>query len=139
LPESGGRMNRIVAKTNVVIDFTDDHGQTNHATSDKAVYSIVVQNGTTNGWVTLTGHAVGTNAAWTITAEPIKYDVETRHTQTEHLNVILTQTIERDLPKTNPPRVNRNDPAQSKTNLPPGSVEGVDEIIQPSGGGHRGF
>ena len=40
LPQAGGRVNHIVAETNVVIDFTDDKGQTNHATGDKAVYDL---------------------------------------------------------------------------------------------------
>ena len=38
LPPAGGLPNHIVAETNVVIDFTDTKGQTNHATGDKAVY-----------------------------------------------------------------------------------------------------
>ena len=56
MPQAGGRPNHIVAETNVVIDFTDDKGQTNHATSDKAVYDLQVQDGVTNETVTLTGN-----------------------------------------------------------------------------------
>jgi lipopolysaccharide export system protein LptA len=70
LPQPGGRINRIVAETNVVIDSVDDKGQTNLATSDKAVYDYSVQNGVTNETVTLTGNpqpqmenAQGTQAA----------------------------------------------------------------------------
>ena len=55
LPPAGGRPNRIVAETNVVIDFTDTKGQTNHATGDKAVYTYQEQGGVTNVTVTLTG------------------------------------------------------------------------------------
>src|SRR5664280_604909 len=35
VPQAGGHPNHIVAETNVVIDFTDTKGQTNHVTSDK--------------------------------------------------------------------------------------------------------
>jgi lipopolysaccharide export system protein LptA len=55
LPPAGGRPNHIVAETNVVIDFTDTKGQTNHATGDKAVYTYQEQGGVTNVTVTLTG------------------------------------------------------------------------------------
>ena len=40
VPQSGGHVNHIVAETNVVIDFMDNKGQTNHATGDKAVYDL---------------------------------------------------------------------------------------------------
>jgi lipopolysaccharide export system protein LptA len=56
IPQSGGRVNHIVAETNVVIDFTDDKGQTNHVTCDKAVYVLKVQDGVTNETTTLTGN-----------------------------------------------------------------------------------
>lgn len=55
-PQSGGRVNHIVAETNVVIDATDSKGQTVHATGDKAVYDYSVENGVTNEPVTLTGN-----------------------------------------------------------------------------------
>jgi len=55
MPPAGGRPNRIVAETNVVIDFTDTKGQTNHATGDKAVYTYQEQGGATNETLTLTG------------------------------------------------------------------------------------
>ena len=56
LPVSGGRLNHIVAETNVVIDAKDDEGHPIHATSDKTVYDYNVQNGVTNITVTLTGN-----------------------------------------------------------------------------------
>jgi len=55
MPPAGGRPNHIVAETNVVIDFTDTKGQTNHATGDKAVYTYQEQGGATNETLTLTG------------------------------------------------------------------------------------
>jgi lipopolysaccharide export system protein LptA len=56
IPPAGGRPNHIVAETNVVIDFTDTKGQTNHATGDKAVYTYQEQGGVTNETLTLTGN-----------------------------------------------------------------------------------
>src|SRR5207247_1462804 len=47
LPQSG-RMNHIVARTNVVIDFTDTKGETMRATADQAVYDYREENGVTN-------------------------------------------------------------------------------------------
>jgi len=55
-PDSGGRVNHIIAETNVVITATDSKGQTVHATGDKAVYDYSVENGVTNEPVTLTGN-----------------------------------------------------------------------------------
>src|SRR5690242_12465607 len=47
LPQAG-HINHIVAETNVVIDFTDDRGETRHAVGDKAVYDYNVENSVTN-------------------------------------------------------------------------------------------
>jgi len=70
LPPSGGRVNHIVAETNVVMDATDSKGQPVHATSAKAVYDFQVKDAVTNETVTLTGNpqpqveiAQGTNTA----------------------------------------------------------------------------
>lgn len=65
-----GKFNRATAETNVVIDWVDDKG-TNHATSDKAVYTYVITNVVqageaphldTNAPVVLTGNPVVTNS-----------------------------------------------------------------------------
>ena len=74
MPESGGHVSRIVVETNVVIDFTDERGQTNHATSDKAVYLYHVQNGVTNETVTLTGNPQMENAQGTQAGDVIIWD-----------------------------------------------------------------
>lgn len=74
LPPTGGRPNRIVAETNVVIDFTDEKGQTMHATSDRAIYLYEVKNGATNETVTLTGNAKVENAQGWLTGEPIVWN-----------------------------------------------------------------
>jgi hypothetical protein len=44
-----------VAVTDVVIDRVDEKGQTNHITSDKAVYTYSVVNDVTNEVATFTG------------------------------------------------------------------------------------
>ena len=74
VPQAGGHPNHIVAETNVVIDFTDAKGQTNHATGDKAVYIYNVQNGVTNETVTLTGNPQMENAQGTQTGDVIIWD-----------------------------------------------------------------
>jgi len=74
LPPNGGRPNRIVAETNVAIDFTDEKGQTMHATGDQAIYLFEVENGATNETVTLTGHAKVENAQGWLTGEPIVWN-----------------------------------------------------------------
>jgi len=55
LPAEGGHPTNIVAETSVVIDHVDEKGQTNHITSDKAVYSYSVVSGVTNEVATFTG------------------------------------------------------------------------------------
>jgi lipopolysaccharide export system protein LptA len=54
--QSSERFTNIVARTNVVIDFTDNNGQKSRGTGDKAVYFYHVDNGVTNETVTLYGN-----------------------------------------------------------------------------------
>jgi lipopolysaccharide export system protein LptA len=77
-----GKYNRATAETNVVIDWTDDKGATNHATSDKAVYTYVLTNlavppeaqWQTNAFVVLTGNPVLNSAQGVYRADPIVWD-----------------------------------------------------------------
>jgi lipopolysaccharide export system protein LptA len=69
-----GRINHIVAETNVVIDVKDSKGQAMQATSDKAVYVYEVQNGVTNETVTLTGNPLVSDAHGTQAGDPIVWD-----------------------------------------------------------------
>lgn len=55
VPEAGGRVDRVVAETNVVIVVLDDEGKTNRAYADKAVYTYSVVNSVTNEVVELSG------------------------------------------------------------------------------------
>jgi lipopolysaccharide export system protein LptA len=93
LPPSGGRPNRIVAETNVVIDFTDEKGQTNHTTSDKAVYAYEVQNGATNETVTLTGHAELENAQFSLSGEPIYVDLLNKSIHADNQKMVLHESL----------------------------------------------
>jgi lipopolysaccharide transport protein LptA len=74
LPQAGERLDRIVAETNVVIDFTDDKGQKYHVTSAKAVYAYTMENSTTNETVTFTGSPRVEMNQGTIESEPMVWD-----------------------------------------------------------------
>jgi lipopolysaccharide export system protein LptA len=77
-----GKYNRATAETNVVIDWVDDKGATNHATSDKAVYTYVLTNVAvlpevqwqTNALVVLTGDPIVANAQGVIREDPLIWD-----------------------------------------------------------------
>ncbi len=130
LPESGGRPARIVAETNVVIDFTDDKGQTNHTTSDKAVYIYNVQNGVTNETVTLTGNPQMENAQGTQAGDVIIWDRANNKIHFDNPHMIFRQNLNSAVADTNPP------PATAvKTNFPPGTIENISNNI----GDHPSF
>ena len=79
LPPAGGRIQHVVAETNVVIDATDEKGATNHITSDKAVYDYKVQDAVTNETITLTGSPQIVNLQGTNTADVIVWDRANGH------------------------------------------------------------
>jgi len=133
LPQSGGRVNHIVAETNVVIDATDAKGQTMHATSNKAVYNYNVQNGMTNEIITLTGNASVTNALGWLTGEPIYLDL---------INKSMRANNQKSKIYPNGPAANTNTPPATtnkltapKANLPSGTIDNVDKMILPHQGG----
>jgi lipopolysaccharide export system protein LptA len=108
VPEAGGHPNHIVAETNVVIDFTDSKGQTNHATSDKAVYLYNVQNGVTNETVTLTGNPQMENAQGTQAGDVIIWYRTDNKIHFDNPHMILRQNL---------------NGATADTNSPPATVE----------------
>jgi lipopolysaccharide transport protein LptA len=114
LPQTGGHINRIVAETNVVIDSVDEKGQTNHATSDKAVYFYNVQNGVTNETVTLTGNAKVEYAQGWLTGEPIIWDRANNKMHAENQRMIIRQNISEVMANTNSPSAKTNRPAAAK-------------------------
>ncbi|HUZ07288.1 MAG TPA: LptA/OstA family protein [Candidatus Paceibacterota bacterium] len=88
LSPTGGRINHVVAETNVVIDATDEKGATNHVTCGKAVYDYNVQGSVTNDTVTLTGNPQIVNAQGTNTADVIVWDRANGHIRetNEHMS-----------------------------------------------------
>jgi lipopolysaccharide transport protein LptA len=121
LPPEGGHINRIVAETNVVIDSVDDKGQTNHATSDKAVYFYNVLNGVTNETVTLTGNAKVENAQGWLTGEPIIWDCANNMMHAENQKMLFRQNVSDMMTKTNS--------STAKTNFPPRTIQNIDKNI----------
>jgi lipopolysaccharide export system protein LptA len=100
LPMSGGHPTNIVADTDVVIDYLDAKGQTNHLTADRAVYAYsVVTNemkmAVTNETVTFTG---GTpmprmeNSQVIILSEPLVYNAIEKQFIFTHYKTILKQS-----------------------------------------------
>jgi lipopolysaccharide export system protein LptA len=101
VPPAGGRPNHIVAETNVVIDFTDTKGQTNHATGDKAVYLYNVQNGVTNDTVTLTGNPQMENAQGTQAGDVIIWDRANSKIHFDNPHMIFRQSLNDAVADTN--------------------------------------
>jgi lipopolysaccharide export system protein LptA len=121
MPPAGGRPNHIVAETNVVIDFTDTKGQTNHATGDKAVYVYSEQGSVTNKTVTLTGNPQMENAQGTQAGDVIIWDRANSKIHFDNPHMIFRQSLNGATADTNSPSV--------KTNLPPGTIQNIDRII----------
>ncbi len=124
MPQAGGRPNHIVAETNVVIDFTDDKGQTNHATGDKAVYVYSEQGGVTNKTATLTGNPQIENAQGTQAGDVIILDLANNKAHFDNPHMIFRQNLNGTSADTNPPVT-----AIKTTNFPPGTIENIDKNI----------
>jgi lipopolysaccharide export system protein LptA len=118
VPPSGGRPNHIVAETNVVIDFTDEKGQTNHATSDKAVYVYSEQGGVTNETVTLTGNPQMENAQGTQVGDVIILDRANNKIHFDNPHMVFRQNLNGVMTNTNSPVT-----VIKTTNFPPETVE----------------
>jgi lipopolysaccharide transport protein LptA len=108
LPQNGGRVNHIVAETNVVIDFTDEKGQTSHATGDKAVYDYQMQNGVTNETVTLTGNPQVEDAQGTQAGDVITWDRANNGFQFINPHMIFRQSFTGASAETNSPATTTN-------------------------------
>jgi lipopolysaccharide export system protein LptA len=118
-----GRIDHILAETNVVIDFTDDRGQTNHATCDRAVYVFAVHDGVTNETVTLTGHARVENAQGWLTGEPIYLNLLDKSLHADNPKMILRETTGRAAAETNALPLPRHAPPAALS--PPETVPGA--------------
>lgn len=73
-PVAGGRIESIIAETNVVLIATDEKGQTNRATGDKLVYTYKVADGVTNEMAVLTGNPKIEKPDLTIIGDVIEWD-----------------------------------------------------------------
>ena len=132
VPPAGGHPNRIVAETNVVIDFTDTKGQTNHATSDKAVYVYNVQDSVTNETVTLTGNPVMVNAQGTQAGDVIIWDRASNKIHFDNPHMIFRQNLNGTAMGTNSAAAQTNSPPTTNsvatdTNFPPGKLDVIPE------------
>jgi lipopolysaccharide transport protein LptA len=117
LPQTGSRVNHIIARTNVVIDATDDKGQQMHATADKAVYVYNVRDGVTNETVTLTGNPELNNAQGKSTGDVIVWDRANNHLNITNPRIVFRQNINGAMSGTNPPVAATNS-AAAATNQP---------------------
>jgi len=106
------KYNRATADGNVIIDFIDDKGETNHATSERAVYTYSITNFVTNAFVVLTGNPVVTNTQGAFAGDPIVWDRIKDEVTSPHL---LRMTIQQN--QTNAPDF-FGGMSQSKTNAP---------------------
>ena len=79
LPQGGEHLNHVVASTNVVVDFIDNKGQTNHVTAAQAVYDYKVVGAVTNETVTFTGNPVVVTTNSTIESDPMVWDRGRNH------------------------------------------------------------
>ncbi|MGH7991600.1 MAG: hypothetical protein ACREDS_15600, partial [Limisphaerales bacterium] len=109
----------------------DDKGQTNHATSDKAVYNFNVQGAVTNETVTLTGHAQVENAQGTLTGEPIIWNRANNNLIASNEVMTLRQNLDGAMTRTNSSSASTNKLSAPKTNSPPGTNAGIDKMIAP--------
>jgi lipopolysaccharide export system protein LptA len=64
----------VVAEHHVAIDYLDEHGETTHASGEKAVYASTVLNGVTNKVMDLTGNPMLERTNGWITADLITVD-----------------------------------------------------------------
>jgi len=137
LPAAGGRVNHIVAETNVVIDFLDNKGQTNHMTSEKAVYVYKVENGLTNETVTLSGkpqpqmeNAQGKQSGDVIIWNRVNTNTYARIIGDYHL--IAYQHFSGAVAGTNSSAASTNSDAAAKTTrVPPDAVENTNPAVPP--------
>jgi len=133
LPQSGGHINHLVALTNVVMDSVDEKGQTNHATSDMAIYDYHVQDGVTNETITLSGNAKAENAQVILYGEPIIYNRATGSLTATNQHMIFRQNLTSAPVNTNTPVAKTNLPA-ANTNFPPGTIQNIDLMTLPQSG-----
>jgi lipopolysaccharide transport protein LptA len=110
VPEGSGRVNHIVAETNVVIDAVDQDGKTVHASSGRAVYTYRVENSVTNETIVLTINPRLSRGVDSLSGDSILWD---RQKNMFRASGNQRTTFVPDLPGTNQPT-----PHHSHTNKP---------------------
>jgi len=96
LPPDGGHPTNIVALTNVVIVATDEKGQTNRITADKAVYTYSVVNSVTNEVIVFTGGdpmPKVENPQFTGLGDPLTFNLITKQYSASNFKTIFKQTL----------------------------------------------
>jgi lipopolysaccharide export system protein LptA len=97
LPAAGGHLTNVLAQTDVVIDFIDERGKTNHVTAAKAVYAYSLIGSVTNETVTFTGTPGEKPRVeypdYTITSEPLIWDRAGNHFIFHDEKMIFRQNI----------------------------------------------
>ena len=136
LPETGGRINHIVAETNVVVDLKNSKGQAVHATSQMAVYDYSVKDGMTNETITLAGNpqpqvedAQGTQLADVITWDRAKNSFRF----SGHYHLIAAPA------DTNAPAATTNTLRQPLPDHLPGTIDNIDRMNNRPASSQRGF
>jgi lipopolysaccharide transport protein LptA len=114
LPQTGGRINHVVAETNVVIDAIDEKGATNHVTSDKAVYDYSVQGSVTNETITLTGNPQIQNAQGAQSGDVIIWDRANNHVRFINPHMISSENLDTVATNMNPAAAGTNNLAAPK-------------------------
>ena len=133
VPLTGGHVNHIVAETNVVIDFMDDKGQTNHATGEKAVYVYSEQGGLTNETMTLMGNPQLDNAQGTLTGDVIVWDRQNNHLTASNQKMIFHQNFNGAAAGSNSPVAAATPAVAAKaTNVSPETMESTNPTAGPS-------
>jgi lipopolysaccharide transport protein LptA len=120
LPQSGGRVDLVVAETNVLIDFSDEKGQAMHTTSDKAVYQYEIAGGRTNETVTLSGHAMVENEQGWLFGEPIIWDRASNRLTASNQRMVFRQNLNTMTSRTNSTSV--------RPSFPPGTIQNIDRM-----------
>jgi lipopolysaccharide transport protein LptA len=93
MPARGGRIERVVARTNVVIDMTSDKGDKLRATGEQAVYSYSVVEGRTNEVIELTGNPLLDNPQGTMAGDIISYDLLTSQVHAVNQRMVVRQGL----------------------------------------------
>jgi lipopolysaccharide transport protein LptA len=89
MPQRGGRIESILAQTNVVIDMTDERGDKVHGTGEKLLYTYQVTESATNEVVQLSGNPLITTSQGSTRADVITYNRTTQNVRFENPQMVI--------------------------------------------------